>query len=55
MKIEANYAEISLMNYPVFDIIVIGCGSGGLSIGLFMNQANKEGLSVNTLFNKIYP
>ena len=30
-----------------FDIIVIGCGSGGLSIGLFMNKAGFKVLMIS--------
>ncbi len=35
------------MNTPMYDIIVIGCGSGGLSVGLFMNQAGFKVLMVS--------
>ncbi|GAC1422784.1 MAG: FAD-dependent oxidoreductase [Flavisolibacter sp.] len=35
------------MKEKVFDIIVIGCGSGGLSIGLFMNMAGFKVLMVS--------
>lgn len=36
-----------------FDIIVIGCGSGGLSIGLFMNKAGFKVLMVSKSDNDI--
>jgi phytoene dehydrogenase-like protein len=31
-----------------FDIIVIGAGSGGLSVGLFMNKAGFKVLMIST-------
>lgn len=39
--------EFSGMNNPVYDVLVIGCGSGGLSVGLFMNQAGFKVLMVS--------
>lgn len=35
------------MTTPTYDIIVIGCGSGGLSTGLFMNKAGLKVLMVS--------
>ncbi len=37
----------NIMHKASFDIIIIGCGSGGLSIGLFMNQAGFNVLMVS--------
>ncbi len=36
-----------------FDVIVIGCGSGGLSVGLFMNQAGFRVLMVSKTDHEI--
>src|SRR5687768_4004258 len=35
------------MSMQPFDIIVIGCGSGGLSVGLFMNKAGFRVLMIS--------
>lgn len=36
------------MNKEIYDIIVIGCGSGGLSVGLFMTKVGFKVLMVST-------
>jgi pyruvate/2-oxoglutarate dehydrogenase complex dihydrolipoamide dehydrogenase (E3) component len=37
----------TIMRKPPYDIIVIGCGSGGLSVGLFMNKAGFRVLMIS--------
>ncbi len=46
-RIKLNFTDFSVMNKNLWDIIVIGSGSGELSVGLFMAKAGFKVLMVS--------
>ncbi len=52
-RIKLKFTDFSVMNKNLYDIIVIGSGSGGLSVGLFMAKAGFKVLMVSLSDNDI--
>lgn len=48
-----NFADLNTMENKFYDVLVIGCGSGGLSVGLFMAKAGFKVLMVSKSDNDI--